>query len=418
MDYLELAREHATLDSYQLGLFGQRARERWPGNMSRAAQKAEETGKPLVDCLPDPYMLVGYLQDELDPAAIEMLSEMVTSSPKEFPFEMLLRSRVPGGHERAREWLSLSQRPLSDETVRVAFDWSTALSSSLTGREGLPVEALIELGEKLLGQEGFPVFPDEEDLLRLYARLCRGRTPEQIAEADLVAGVMPHAALRAGEVDKTRYPVFYEAVYTGVRRRVRDRIPLTGVHDYADEMEELLQGYTPSGSWEGFAFLAHALDDPWKLLGKRRQDIHPETRLLLENSTGRSDGRYGAALRNTADPNIVVWTEWLSELNLDGPAWYLSPNDRDLTVSALRSLLSQLGAARGVRSAPEWTNHETSCIQSLTADDINEMIRRGYTANDAFELLRTLRTGEAFRMHFYESMPIEYAAAMVDSLNV
>lgn len=413
-----MARKYATLDSYRMGLFGQQARERWPGDMRRAAQEAEETGKSLVDCLPDPYMLVGHLQDELDPAAIEMLNEMVISGPKEFPFEMLLRSRVPGGHERVREWLSLSRRTLSDEVVHVAFDWSTVLSSSLTDREGLPIEALVELGEKLIGPEGFPVFPGGGSLVGLYARLCRGRTPEQIAESALVAGVMPHAALRSGEVDKGRYPVFHDAVYTGVRRRVRDRLPLTGVHDYADEMEELLQGYTPSGSWEGFEFLAHILDDPWKLMGKRRQDIRPETRLLLENSTGRSDGRYGAALRNVADPNIPVWTEWLSELNHDGPAWYLSPTDRDLTVSALRSLLSQLGAARGTRSAPEWTNQETSCIQSLTADDINEMIRRGYTASDAVELLGTLRTGEAFRLHFYESMPVEYAAAMVDSPDV
>lgn len=414
VDYLELAREHASVNSYRRGLFGQRARERWPDIMRQAAQEAENTGKPLVDCLPDLYMLVGHRQDEIDPVAIEMLGEMSTGGPKAFPFEMLLNSRVPGGHERVREWLSLSGTSLSDEHVYMTFDWSTALSTSLVGHEGLPIEALVELGEKLLGPEGYPVFPAGETLVGLYARLCRGRTEEQVAEAVLVASVMPHASLRAGEIDKTRYPVVHDAVYMGVRRRVRDRLPLMGVHAFADEMEELLQGYTPSGSWQGFEFLAHILDDPWKLLGKLRKGIRPETRLLLENSSGRSDGRYGAALRNRADPNIPVWTEWLSELSPDEPVWFLAPTDRDLTVSALRSLLSPLGAARGPRSAPEWTNRETSCIQSLTADDINEMIRRGYTAQDAFDLLSTLRTGDAFRMHFYEGMPVEYAVAMVD----
>lgn len=417
VDIWSNARKRLTVQVYRRGLMPE-TMMRFREQADEAADQAEATGRPFIDCFEDPWMVFGMRRDEVAPGALTLIEAAVVQRPEAFPIDILVRSEVPAGFERILEWLSVYNQPLIGSPRQMNFDWSSLLSDALTGREGLPIESLVELGERTLGEDGYPDFsPRGARLAAVYGHKILEHSDERIEEGHLVYGLMPQGTLSKEAIDEERYPVLHKAVRTGRRRRTRERVGLEGFDRYSEEFEALLTGLTPSGSWDAFEYLAHVLDDPWKLLGKRREEMTPGTLMYLQNSSGSTLVRRTAALENDASEDVFAWAEWLRGID-DGrdTLWHaIRKIDRDIVSSTLRSLYPR--PTEGGQSAYGLSGDAVrngSCVMSLTADDINEMIRRGVTAPEAARLLKMLRTAEAFRLHFYEGMPAEYAAAMVD----
>lgn len=417
VDIWDVARRRLTVESYRRDLMPQ-IRDRFPKEADAAAEESEATGRTFLDCLPDPWMAFGIRREEVDPRAIVLVQAAALRDPDSFPIEILMRSTVPPDYERILEWLSIRDQPLANGPKFAQFDWSSILSDSLTEREGLPIEALVELGERVLDEDGYPNFsPYGARLAAIYGYKMLGNSDERVEEGHLVYSLMPGGTLVTNAIDGERFPALYKAVHTGRRRRTRERVGLEGFDQHAEEFEALVTGLTPSGSWDAFEYLAHVLDDPWKLIGKRREEMTPGTLMFLENSGGSTLVRRSVALENAANEHVPVWAEWLRGIDDDrDKLWHAVRRiDRDIVTSTLRSLYwSPPSNDNATVVTSMWANQEGSCVEALTAEDIGEMIRRGISAPEAGRLLQNLRSAEAFRLHFYEGMPVEYAVAMVD----
>lgn len=411
MKVQDIISQHLTLENFRAEKASWAFEElvsRFPDEAVKAADLAEATGRSMVDCLPDPYMALGLLSSEFPEGADELIARLVPDD-NGFAAIALFMSPVPQGYQRMLDLLE--ERGLTLKDGGRVWDWSGVLCESLTGQRGLPIEALLEL-EDTLGSSGeLPRMYEELPLLETYASYVLGRSTAQIREANLVASLLPPRPVRV-KVDQDAYPVLHAALtLRPARIRQRDHVDLPNFTDHADEYESTLRPYTLSPSWPMMAFLAHKLDDPWKLIGQRRENMTPGTLEFLRSSGGMKAVRCAVAMANEDLPQVARWGGWLYPRDIPRLAlWTCYPaSGVDVLAASTVWTLLQMDEMEG-----RWAEKEGSCVRGLNRSDIDEIITRGYTAEQAATLLSTLRSAEAFRLHFYEGIPVEYAMAMVD----
>lgn len=330
-------------------------------------------------------------------------------------FSELFTSLVPQGYRQVLALLEARGKRLVDQG-RV-WDWTSVLCESLTGQRGLPVEALLELEAKL-APVGVPAeLYEAVPLMELYAEYVLGRTPQEIEEAKTVASFLPTRPV-VEKVSAEEYPALHAALSIQRSRiRSRGRLRFPKFAENAPRFEAILRPYTPSPSWSVTEFLAHSLEDSWQLIGRRREDIAADTLEFLRNSSGENTARYMVALEDAHRPQLATWRRWLeAEKSYRGrKVWSCHAGGDILAASTLWTAVLMLEDAEGDfwTGLSQWAQQEGSCIMGLCASDVDELIRRGYTPLQAAQLLYRLRSAAAFRLHFYEGLPVEYAASVV-----